>query len=60
MREVLFILLVISILSVMACITAFTLSNLININIPTKKVMRVAIGSVILFVIATAGMLLTK
>ena len=60
MREVLFILLIISILSVMGCVTALTLSNLIKINIPTKKVMRLAIGSVVLFAISTVGMILTK
>ena len=60
MREVLFILLIVSILSVMGCVTALTLSNLIKINIPTKKVMRLAIGSVVLFAISTVGMILTK
>ncbi len=60
MREVFFLLLVFSILSVMACVTAFTLSSLVKIKIPTKKVIRVAIGSVIVFVISTILMVLTK
>ena len=60
MRELFFLLLVLSIISVMACVTAFTLSSLVHINIPMKKVIRVAIGSVVLFVISTILLVATK
>ena len=60
MKEVFFLLLVLSILGVAGCITAFMLANLIKLNIPTKKVIRIAIGSVIVFVISTISLVLTK
>ena len=60
MREVFFLLLILSIISVMGCVTAFMLANLVKINIPTKKVIKVAIGSVILFVISTVLLVATK
>lgn len=60
MRELFFLLLVLSIISVMGCITAFMLANLIKLNIPTKKVIRVAVGSVIMFVISTLLLVATK
>ncbi|MBR2179103.1 MAG: hypothetical protein IJ862_01740 [Selenomonadaceae bacterium] len=60
MREVFFLLLILSIITVMGCVTAFMLANLIKLNIPTKKVIRVAIGSVILFVISTVLLVVTK
>ena len=60
MRETFFLLLVLSIITVMGCVTAFMLANLVKINIPTKKVIKVAIGSVILFVISTVLLVLTK
>ena len=60
MRETFFLLLVLSIITVMGCVTAFMLANLVKINIPTKKVIKVAIGSVVLFVISTVLLVLTK
>ena len=60
MRETFFLLLVLSLITVMGCITAFMLANLVKINIPTKKVIKVAIGSVVLFVISTVLLVLTK
>ena len=60
MRETFFLLLVLSIISVMGCVTAFMLANLVKINIPTKKVIKVAIGSVILFVVSTVLLVATK
>ena len=60
MREIFFLLLVLSIITVMGCVTAFMLANLVKINIPTKKVIKIAIGSVVLFVISTVLLVLTK
>ncbi len=60
MRELFFLLLVLSIISVMGCVTAFMLANLVKLKIPTKKVIRVAIGSVITFVISTLLLVATK
>ena len=60
MRETFFLLLVLSIITVMGCVTAFMLANLVKINIPTKKVIKIAIGSVVLFVISTVLLVLTK
>ena len=60
MREIFFLLLVLSIITVMGCVTAFMLANLAKINIPTKKVIKIAIGSVVLFVISTVLLVLTK
>ena len=60
MREVFFLLLILSIISVMGCVTAFMLANLVKINIPIKKVIKVAIGSVILFVVSTVLLVATK
>ena len=60
MREVFFLLLVLSIITVMGCVTAFMLSNLVKLNIPTKKVIKVAIGSVVLFVVSTVLLVATK
>ena len=60
MRELFFLLLVLSVISVMGCVTAFMLANLVKITIPTKRVIQVAIGSVVLFVISTVLLVLTK
>ena len=60
MREIFFLLLVLSVISVMGCVTAFMLVNLIKLNISTKKVIRIAIGSVIVFAISTVMLVLTK
>lgn len=60
MRETFFLLLVLSVITVMGCVTAFMLANLVKINIPTKKVIKIAIGSVVLFVISTVLLVLTK
>ena len=60
MRSVFFLLLVLSIITVMGCVTAFTLSSLTNIKVPMKKVIRVAIGSVVLFALSTILLVATK
>ena len=60
MRDIFFLLLVLSIIIVMGCITAFMLANLIKLNIPTKKVMHIAIGGVVVFAVSTVLLIMTK
>ena len=60
MRSFFFLMLVLSLITVMGCVTAFTLSSLTKINVPMKKVVRIAIGSLVLFVISTILLVATK